>query len=340
MGEGEPCNNGAMPELTNPRRRFLVGGLALIVSTASAQPMTALRRVGVFMPAPRGQDEALTEPFYDEMRKLGWNEGSTISYDRVFGDDRMETMPARAAELVARRPEIIVGIGPTASSAVKQATSTIPIVFAVVVDPVAAGLVASMARPGGNVTGVVQSLAESLAPKRVELLREIVPGLKRLGVLGNTLDPGSVADQAALAPVAGVIGFSMVVADATNPTQFDASVKSLIEQRVQAIIVANGIAVSRRAQMIELANNARIPVVGFNAPMADAGALFSFGPSITDQIRRSAHLVDKVLRGAKPADVPVEAATLLELVVNQKSARALGITIPRSLLLQADRIIE
>ena len=154
MGEGEPCNNGAMPELTNPRRRFLVGGLALIVSTASAQPMTALRRVGVFMPAPRGQDEALTEPFYDEMRKLGWNEGSTISYDRVFGDDRMETMPARAAELVARRPEIIVGIGPTASSAVKQATSTIPIVFAVVVDPVAAGLVASLARPGGNVTGL------------------------------------------------------------------------------------------------------------------------------------------------------------------------------------------
>jgi len=117
-------------------------------------------------------------------------------------------------------------------------------------------------------------------------------------------------------------------------------VKSVIEQRVQAIIVANGIAVSRRAQMIELANSARIPVVGFNAPMADAGALFSFGPSITDQIRRSAHLVDKVLRGAKPADVPVEAATLLELVVNQKSARALGITIPRSLLLQADRIIE
>jgi putative ABC transport system substrate-binding protein len=251
----------------------------------------------------------------------------------------METMPARAAELVVRRPEIIVGVGPTASSAVKQATSTIPIVFAVVVDPVAAGLVASMARPGGNVTGVAQSLAESLAPKRVQLLREIVPGLKRLSVLGNTLDPGSVADQAALAPVAGVLGFSLVVADATNPTQFDASVKSLIEQRVQAIIVANGIAVSRRAQMIELANSSH-PVVGFNAPMADAGALFSFGPSITDQIRRSAHLVDKLLRGAKPADVPVEAASLLELVVNQKSARALGITIPQSLLLQADRVIE
>jgi putative tryptophan/tyrosine transport system substrate-binding protein len=132
----------------------------------------------------------------------------------------------------------------------------------------------------------------------------------------------------------------MVVADATNPTQFDASVKSLIEQRVQAIIVANGIAVSRRAQMIELTNDARIPVVGFNAPMADAGALFSFGPSITDQIRRSAHLVDKLLRGAKPADVPVEAASSLELVVNLKSAGALGITIPQSLMLQADRIIK
>ena len=325
---------------TNPKRMFLLSaGLALVASTAFAQPTTALRRVGVFMPAGRGQDEALTEPFYDEMRKLGWNEGRTIAYDRVFGEDRMETMPARAAELVARRPEIIVGVGPTASSAVARATSTIPIVFAVVVDPVIAGLVASLARPGGNVTGVTQSMAESLAPKRVQLLREIVPGLKRLGVLGNPLDPGSLADQAALAPVAKALGFDMTVADATNPTQFDASVKSLIEQQVQAIVVANGIAVSRRAQMIELTNSARIPVVGFNAPLAEAGALFSFGPSITDQIRRSAHLVDKLLRGAKPADVPVEAGSVLELVVNQKAARALGISMPPSLILRADRII-
>jgi len=330
-----------MPELTNRRRLFLLGaGLMLMKSTAFAQSTTALRSVGVFLPSRRGQDEALTAPFYDEMRKLGWIEGRTIAYDRVFGDDRMETMPAAAAELVARRPEIIVGVGPPASSAVKQATTTIPIVFAVVVDPVAAGLVGSMARPGGNVTGVTQSMVESLAPKRVQLLREIVPSLRRVGVLGNTLDPGSLADQAALAPVAGALGFSVVVADATNPTQFDASVKSLIEQRVQAIIVANGIAVSRRAQMIELTNDARIPVVGFNGPMADAGALFSFGPSITDQIRRSAHLVDKLLRGAKPADVPVEAASSLELVVNLKSAGVLGITIPRSLMLQADRIIK
>lgn len=330
-----------MVELTHRRRLVLLGaGLALIASAASAQPATAPRRVGVFMPAPRGQDEAMTEPFYDELRKLGWIEGRNMAYDRVFGDDRMETMPARAAELVARGPEIIVAIGPTPSSAVKQATSTIPIVFVVVVDPVAAGLVASLARPGGNVTGVTQSIAESLAPKRVELLREIVPGLKRLGVLGNRLDPGSLSDQAALAPVAGALGLSLVVADATDPSQFDASVQRLIEQRVQAIIVANGIAVSRRAQMMGLANRARIPVVGFNAPMAEAGALLSFGPSISDQIRRSAQLVDKLLRGAKPADVPVEAGSVLELVVNRKSARALGLTMPQSLLLQASRIID
>jgi putative ABC transport system substrate-binding protein len=330
-----------MLDQMNPRRLFILcAGVPLIASKASAQPAAALRRIGVFMPAARGRDEELIEPFWDEMRKLGWSEGRTIAYDRVFGDDRMDTMPAQAAELVARRPEIIVAFGPTASNAVKHATSTIPIVFAVVVDPVAAGLVGSMARPGGNATGVAQSIVESLAPKRVQLLLEILPALRRLGILGNTLDPGSVADQAALTPLAAALGISMVVADATNPAQFEASVKDLVEQRVPAIVVANGIAVSRRAQMIEMANRARIPVVGFNAPMADAGALFSLGPSITNQIRRSAHLVDKLLRGAKPADIPVEASNVLELVVNQKSARALGITIPRSLLLQADRIIE
>jgi putative ABC transport system substrate-binding protein len=138
IGDGKTRSNGVMPELTTPRRMFLLGAsLALIASKASAQPTTALRRVGVFMPSSRGRDEALTEPFYEEMRKLGWSEDRTIAYDRVFGDDHMETMPARAAELVARRPELIVGVGPSASSAVKQATTTIPIVFVVVVDPVA-----------------------------------------------------------------------------------------------------------------------------------------------------------------------------------------------------------
>ncbi|HVO06928.1 MAG TPA: ABC transporter substrate-binding protein, partial [Burkholderiaceae bacterium] len=203
-----------------------------------------------------------------------------------------------------------------------------------------AGLVESLAHPGGNVTGVTQSIAESLAPKRIELLREIMPGVRRIGLLGNTLDPGSMSDQAALAPLSGTLGVTLTVANSTNVAQFDASVTSLIEQQVQAIVVANGIAVGRRKQMIALTRRARIPVVGFNETMADAGALFSFGPSIVDQIRRSAHLVDKVLHDTKPADIPVEAGDRLQLVVNARSARELGLTIPQSFLLRADRVID
>ena len=222
----------------------------------------------------------------------------------------------------------------------KRATASIPIVFAAVVEPVASGLVESLAHPGSNATGVTQSIAESLAPKRLDLLLEALPGIKRIGVLGNTLDPGSVTDQAALVPAASARGLSLIVADGTNPPELDASVARLIEQRVLAIIVANGIAVNRRAQMIELTARAHIPVIGFNQPMADAGALMSFGPSVPDHIRRSAAVVDKVLRGARPADIPVEAARLIELLVNRLSAKALGIKLPQSLLLRADRFID
>jgi putative ABC transport system substrate-binding protein len=209
-----------------------------------------------------------------------------------------------------------------------------------VVDPVDAGLVASLTHPAGNATGITQSIAESLLPKRIQLLREMLPGVTRIGLLGNPLDPGSLADQAALAPVIGVLGLSLIVANGTNPVKFAASVASLVAQRVQAIVTANGIAVSRRVKMIELTQRARNPGVGFNRPIADAGALFSHGPSIADQIRRTAPVVDKLLRGAKPADIPVEAANRIELVVNLKNARALGIVVPQSSLPRADEVIE
>ena len=326
------------------QRRLLVlalgAGLAGHVARLRAQASnTVPRRVGVFAPGTAREDD-VTQPFYDEMRRLGWVEGQNISYGRVYADSRMDRVSRLAAELVARKPDLILAISPPTSAAAKQATSSIPIVFAVVVDPVAAGLVASLPHPGGNATGITQSIAESLAPKRIQLLREILPGVKRIGLLGNTLDPGSVVDQAALAPVVGALGLTMIVANGTSPAEFDASVARLIERRVEAIVVANGIAVSRRERLIELTGNARIPVVGLNVPMTEAGALFSFGPSITDQIRGSAPLVDKILLGAKPADIPVEAANVIELVVNLKAAKTLGIKVPRSMLLRADMVIE
>jgi len=327
------------------KRRFLLitawGGLLAAACAASAQAVTsAPKRVGVFSPGGPGPDDAILQPFFEEMRRLGWNDGRNVVYHRVFANDRIELAPSLAAELVRHKPDLIMAISPPGSSAVKRSTSTIPVVFAVVVDPLAAGLVGNLAHPAGNVTGVTQSIAESLLPKRIELVREVIPGVKRIGLLGNPLDPGSVADQAALAPLQAGLGVSVIVANGTNREEFDASVASLVDQRVEAIVVANGIAVTRRAEMIEQTNRARIPVFGFNLPMAAAGALLSFGPSIADQLLRSAHLADKILRGAKPGDIPVEAASVLELVVNQKSARLLGIRIPQSVLVRADRVIE
>ena len=314
------------------------GGCAIPVNAQPTQP--ALRRIVAFLPRRYGVNDDLNKPFFDEMQRLGWVEGQNIAYDRVYADDRMESLPQLAADIVARKPELILALSPPLAGAMKRATASIPMVFAVVVDPVGSGLVESLARPGGNATGITQSVAESLAPKRLDLLLEALPGIKRIGVLGNTSDPGSVTDQAALAPAASARGVSLIVANGTNPSEFDASVARLIEQRVQAIIVANGIAIGRRVQMIEMTAHARIAVIGFNHPMADAGALMSFGPSITDQIRRAALVVNKILRGAKPADIPVEAANLIELVDNQQSAKALGVKIPHSIVLRADRVIE
>ena len=329
--------------MTQRRTLLLALGAGLVGHAGLPRAQTsspALRRVAVFSPSTRANDDAIGKPFYDEMRRLGWIEGHNIAYDRVSADDRMETLPRLAAELVARKPELIFAVSSVTALAAKQASSSIPIIFAAVADPVAAGLVASLARPGGNATGVSNNIADSLAPKRLQLLLEVLPGMKRIGRLGNPSDPNTRADQAALAPLVGPLGLTMIVASATNPSELDAAVASLIEQRAQAIFPGGTISVILRERLLELAHRARIPVVGLNALMADAGALFSYGTSLADALRRMAQLGDKVLQGAKPSDIPVEAPSLFELVVNLKTAKALGITVPQSILLRADRVIE
>lgn len=303
-------------------------------------PRSDKPRVGVFTPGIPEGDDVLIRPFYDEMRVLGWVDGENITYDRVYGSDRMEMLPRLAAELVGRKPDVIFTASPPTSKAVKHATATIPVVFTAVVDPIASGLVAGLAHPGGNVTGVTQSVVESLAPKRLQVLLEVLPNLKRIGLLTNPSDPGSSADEIALAPLLRSLDITMVVANASNPSDFEKSVATVLNAQVQAVFAASSIAITRRDRLIELTSIARVPVVGLNMPMAQAGALFSYGASLADQIKRAAHVVNKVLRGSKPADIPIEAANLLELIINLKSARALGLTIPQSTLLRADTVIE
>ncbi len=324
-------------------RFAVVAGVGARASRSLAQtPAAGPRRVGVLAPSTRAKEEIILKPFFDQMRELGWIEGQNMAYDWFCADDQMAILPRLAAELVARRPDLIYAPPTPAALAAKQATQTIPIVFGAVTDPVGIGLVASLARPGGNVTGMSTTVTESLWPKRVQILRKILPNVKRIGLLGDSNDPATQSVQQALAQEAAPLGITFPLVEASNPVEFDAAIAKLVAQRVDAILVSgNGVLASNlRTRLIELANQARLPVIAGNAQIADAGALFVYSSSLPDNLRRSALPVDKILKGAEPVDIPVEQPTRFELVINLKAAKALGITIPRSILLRADRFIE
>jgi putative ABC transport system substrate-binding protein len=326
------------------RRRLLrvaigVGMSACGLPLWAQAPSVNMRRVGVLAPSTQAKEEVTLKPFFDEMRQLGWVEGQNIVYDRAYADDRHQDLPRLAAELVARNPELIYAPPQPAAVAARRATRTIPIVFATGTDPVGAGLVSSLAHPGGNATGVV-NVVDSLAPKRVELLRQILPGAKRIGLLGDPTDPRLAHERGVLVPVASALGLTIVVGEASNPVEFDAAVAKLIGQGVDVIFATTSITLNLRGRLIDLANRKRVPVVGGLAALAESGALFTYGASLADQFRRSAQLADKVLKGAQPADIPVEQPTKFELVINLKTAKALGLTISQSLLVRADEVIQ
>jgi putative ABC transport system substrate-binding protein len=219
--------------------------------------------------------------------------------------------------------------------AARRATDSIPIIFATATDPVGAGLVASPARPGGNATGIGQF--ESLAPKSLQLLREMLPKVRRVGLAGAAVDPRLALDRAALQPL---LGAGLQALGVQNPAELDAALQSLLKSGVEAIFTTSSLLYNRRERVIELTLPQRVPVVGHRGEMCDAGALFSYGASLSGQIRASAQVVDKVLRGASPAQIPVQQPTTVELLVNQRTATTLGITVPRSMLLRAERVIE
>ena len=328
----------------NQRRLFvfaLGAGLTGHPALLRAQTSTgSMRRVGVLAPSTRAKEEITLKPFFEEMRQLGWVEGQNIVYDRIYADDQQQTLPRLAAEMVARKPELIYAPPAAAAVAAKQATQTIPIVFGSVANPVSLGLVMDLAHPGGNVTGVSSQFEPvGLGLKRAQLFLQILPRAKRFGLLS---DPGrmSMDDAAAFAAGMAALGLSLIVAEAVNPVELEAAVARLADQRVDVILVQATVGINLGERVMALANARRLPVIGAVAQLADDGALFSYGASRSRSLRRSAQLVDKVLKGAKPSDIPVEQPTTFELVVNLKTAKALGITIPQSILLRAGRVIE
>jgi putative ABC transport system substrate-binding protein len=297
------------------------------------------RRVAVLAPSTAEREAATLKPFFDEMQRLGWSEGQQVAYDRAYADDRHENLPRLAAALVARRPDLIYAPPSPAAVAAKSATSTIPIVFGTATDPVGTGLVQSLARPGGNVTGIC-SVIDSLAPKSLELLQQLLPGLRRVGLLGEQQDARLRLDREALVPLLAARGMQLMLAEATNPQGVDDAVDRLLKGRVEVVMTNSSLTYNLRERLAEHFRSRRVALVGHRLEMVEAGALFSYGASLPEQLRASAQVVDRILKGARPGNIPVEQPTRFELAFNTATARALGIDVPPTVRLRADRVIE
>jgi putative ABC transport system substrate-binding protein len=305
--------------------------------TANAQSVAKTPRLGILTPAfdPHPPLEALRQG----LRDLGYVEGHNIVLEYRFADGRYERLPELAAELVRLKVDVILAVGVPAVRAARHATGTIPIVFPTVPDPVGQGLVASLAQPGGNITGLSFQDPE-LMGKRLELLQQAVPGVTRVAYLWHAA-PHNARVLQELETAARALGVQLLPVEVREPYPFDQAFATMAEAYADALItLPSTVFVSRRTQIVDLASKTRLPGIFPDRELADAGGLMSYGPSLTANYHRAATYVDKILKGAKPADLPVEQPTKFELVINLKAAKALGLTIPSVLLFQADKAIQ
>jgi putative ABC transport system substrate-binding protein len=312
---------------------------------AQAQQPANVARIGYLVTGVLASPETrvLLDAFRQGLRERGYVEGQNIVIEYRAADGTLERFPALAAELVRLKPEVIVAQGTPAALAAKDATTTIPIVTPVMGDPVGDGLVASLARPGGNITGLT-FLGPELVPKRLELLKEALPGVSRVAVLWH---PGAYAERTMRAMLqeteaaARTLGVHLHLVEVRGPDEFDRAFAAMASARADALLVLpSAMLFNERRRLVDLAARRRLPAMYQLGEFVELGGLMAYGASITDLVRRSATHVDKILKGAKPADLPVEQPTKFELVLNLKTAQALGITIPSSLLFQADRVIQ
>jgi putative ABC transport system substrate-binding protein len=321
--------------------RFLVLLALLVVPLAAqAQPVGKVYRIGsILTTAPN--DGGHLFKLDEGLRELGYVEGRNVVFERRFAEGRQERLPALAAELVQLKVDVIVTGSNPAIAAVKQVTATIPVVMAVSRDPVGAGFIASLARPGGNITGLANDATPEIIGKNLELLKEAAPRVSRVAFLWNPVPPGAGTTKNAVESAARRLGLTLQSVEVRGPNEFESAFAAMVRERANGVVVATDpVLVGPRSRVVDLAARSRLPAVYGLREFAEAGGLMSYGPNIADQFRRAAIYVDKVLKGAKPADLPVEQPTKFELVINLKTAKALGLTIPPSLLLRADQVIE
>ena len=325
------------------RRAFvttLAAGALLLPRAAPAQPVAGrVARVGYLTPSSVAARGGMVE-LRRHLRDLGYVEGRNIRFEIRGANEDFERLPDLAADLVRSGVDLIVAVSPPAIRAAENATSTIPIVMVSGTDPVVGLFVASLAHPGGNVTGVTTYLPE-LAGKRLEVLRECVPGLRRVAVLANLRNPSSAAEARETEAAARTMALEIQVADARLPEQYPDAFASMTRSGARAVFVtADPVLSSNRERIMQLAASHRLPAMYEWPEIVDAGGLLSYGPTLAEINTRVAAYVDKILKGAKPADLPVERPTRFELAVNLKTAAALGITIPPAVVARAGRVIR
>ncbi len=324
---------------------FLILALAVGIFAAplaaDAQPPPKIAKIGVLISATPAATAHFVEAFRQGLRELGHVEGKTFVLVPRYGEARAERLPDLARELVSLKVDVIMVSTDLAAAAVKRETQTTPVVMTAVTDPVGTGFAASLARPGGNMTGLSR-MSPELSGKRLELLREAVPRLSRVAVLWNPDVRGAVLDYNQAETAAHSLRLQLQSVEMPRTEDLDRAFSAITEQRAQAFLVqeANPVAFANQGRIVSFAQRNRLPSMYANRDFVDAGGLMSYGSSLADLYRRAATFVDKILKGAKPADLPVEQPMRFELVINMKTAKALGLTFPQSILIRADQVIQ
>jgi putative tryptophan/tyrosine transport system substrate-binding protein len=307
---------------------------------AEAQQATKIPRIGYLTNESLSATSERSEAFRRGLRELGYVEGKNIFIEWRSAEGKLDRVTTLAAELVRLKVDVIVTVGSSVSRSAKEATSTIPIVMAQVNDPVGDGLVASLARPGGNITGL-STLAPELSGKRLELLKEVVPKLSRVAVMGTSTIPGNAQQLKGTELAAGPFGIMVQYLDLLNPKEVESAFRGATKARAEALLGLGGpVLNSQRTQVVELAVKSRLPAVYWRSDFVEAGGLMSYGTSFTDLWRRAATYVDKILKGANPGELPIEQPTKFDLVINLKAAKQIGLIIPPHVLARADRVIR
>ena len=312
----------------------------LLQSLAEAQQPKKVSRIAYLAASPASANAGRLEAFRQGLREFGYVEGENIVIEDRYADGKFDRLPALAAELVRLKVDVIITAGPPVTRAVKEATATIPVVMAQDGDPVGNGFVASLARPGGNITGMSQ-LAPEISGKQLELLKETVPKLSRVAVLGISTRPGNAQALKEIELAARTFGVRLQYLDVRGPKDIETAFRAARKERAGAVLVLQGpVFTSQRTQVADLAAKSRLPAIYPQTEYVEAGGLMCYGVNTTDLFRRAAYHVDKILKGAKPVDLPVEQPKKFEFVINLKAAKQIGLTIPPNVLARADRVIK